>query len=159
MVKKRILNLGCGNDIMPNAINHDKWKHRDEIESISDLSSLPWMWADDYFDVVIAKSVLEHLPQTLLRSFDEVWRILKPGGIIYCKLPYYKAQVSYEDLTHYWSGVGIGIYNQLDPTTGRGKDYYFYTRKKWKIEDGPKLNIEETSVFATLRKMPLDWKG
>lgn len=156
---KVILNLGCGNDIIPNATNHDKWKHREEIDCVFDLEKLPWPWGNDAFDIVIAKSVIEHLTHPLLTSFNEIWRIMKPGGLLSCKLPYWKADITHDDLTHIWPGVGTGIFNQLDPTTGRGKQYWFYTPYKWQIVEGPKMNIEQTSVYGTLKKMPYEWKG
>ena len=156
---KQILNLGCGNDIIPNAVNHDIWKHREEIDCTWDLNNIPWPWQNEAFDMVYAKSVIEHLRHPLLDSFNEIWRIMKPNGLLYCKLPYWDVEVTHDDLTHIWPGVGLGIFNQLDPTTGRGRQYWFYTDRKWLIVDGPKMNMEKTSVYGTLKKMPLKWKG
>ena len=153
----KTLNLGAGNYIIKDAINHDVIKHRPEIDVAWDLNELPWPWEDEAFDKVAALSVLEHLRQNLLTSIDEVWRILTPGGVAIIKLPFWKAGVSWEDPTHLHL-VGPGIMNQFDPRTKRGRDYRFYTRRKWRI-DKRQMNKTGTSLHWTMTKMPLDWDG
>lgn len=150
-----ILNLGAGNRIIGGAVNHDLVRHRREIDVVHDLNELPWPWEDEAFDKVAALSVLEHLRQSLLESMNEVWRITKPGGVAVVKLPHWKHNLSWEDLTHLHL-VGPGIMDQLDPTTKRGHDYRFYTRRKWKIEKR-RINEVKSSIWWTLTKMPLDW--
>lgn len=152
-----ILNLGAGNRIITGAVNHDLVRHRKEIAVVWDLNDLPWPWEDESFDKVCALSVLEHLRQNLLTSMDEIWRICRPLGVVVVKLPHWKANLSYEDLTHLHV-VGPGIMNQLDPRTQRGRDYRFYTRRKWAIAKR-RMNNARTSIYVTLRKMPLDWDG
>lgn len=151
----RMLNLGAGNRIIEGAINHDVVKHRPEIDVAWDLNDLPWPWEDEQFDKVAALSVLEHLRQNLLTSMDEIWRITAPGGVAVVKLPHWKHNLSWEDLTHLHL-VGPGVMDQLDPRTKRGHDYWFYTRRKWQIEKR-EMNDAKTSIYWTMTKMPLDW--
>ena len=155
---RKILNLGCGNKPIEGAVNHDVTRHSPHVDIAHDLSVLPWPWDDEAFDFVAALSVLEHLEQNLLTSMNEIWRILTPGGVSRVKLPYWKAEVTWDDPTHRWP-VGTGVMDQLDPTTKRGHGYAFYTPYKWKIIKGPELNPGQTSVHWTLRKMPLNWNG
>lgn len=55
---------------------------RDNIEYLNaDIQDLPFM--DDTFDVVIANSMLYHVPD-LGKGLREVRRVLKPGGVFYC---------------------------------------------------------------------------
>jgi len=152
-----MLNLGAGNRIIEGAINHDLTRHRPEIDVAWDLNDLPWPWKDDSFDKIAALSVLEHLRQNLLTSMDEIWRLLRPGGVAVIKLPFWKANLSWEDLTHLHL-VGPGVMDQLDPRTKRGHDYRFYTRRKWRIEKRI-INDAKTSIHWTMTKMPLDWDG
>lgn len=153
----KTLNLGAGNRIIEGAINHDVVKHRAEIEVVHDLNDMPWPWPDESFDKVLALSVLEHLRQNLLTSMDEIWRITAPGGETVVKLPFWKANNSWEDLTHLHL-VGPGIMDQLDPRTKRGHDYWFYTRRKWAVEKGwMNKDKNPTSIYWRLRKKPLDW--
>jgi SAM-dependent methyltransferase len=138
-VAPRILNLGAGNKILPGAVNHDLRKHRPEIDVAHDLNVLPWPWDDNSFDQVVATAVLEHLWQDLLVSVGECWRILVPGGRLLLKLPYWKSDVSFQDPTHYWR-FSLTTCDIFDPTTDYGRQYGFYTDRKWRIVKPAALN-------------------
>jgi len=145
-----VLNLGAGNKIVPYAVNHDLIQHRREIDVCADLD-YPWPWRQDSFDKVIALSVFEHLQRTLYDTMDQVWRILRPGGVCQIKLPYWKSENAHNDATHHWPGFGLGVLNHLDPATKSGREYSYYTEHKWKIIKRPTLNRSETSFAALLR--------
>ena len=55
------------------------------VDAIADAHDLPFR--DGYFDLVIAEAVLEHVadPQ---RCVAEVWRILKPNGLVFAVTPF-----------------------------------------------------------------------
>lgn len=144
-----ILNLGAGNRIIGDAVNHDLIKHRPEIAVAHDLNILPWPWPDNSFDQIVARAVLEHLRINLVQSLDECWRILRPGGQIFLKLPYWQSDISHQDPTHYWF-FSLRSLDQFDPDTPRGRDYDFYTPRKWKLLKPPELNKAESSIIATL---------
>ena len=144
-----ILNLGCGDRPMPGAVNHDRIKHRPEIDVAHDLNVLPWPWPDDAFDLVVARAVFEHLDIDLVKSLDECWRILRRGGQVGLKLPYFGAENSYVDPTHRWF-FALGSFDQFDPDTERGKAYGFYTDRKWRIVKPARFNRAKTSIYATL---------
>lgn len=44
----------------------------------------------NYFDVIQAHHVLEHIPN-LPETLDEIWRVLKPNGIFYVTVPRYNS--------------------------------------------------------------------
>lgn len=144
-----ILNLGAGNEIIGNAVNHDKIKHRAEIAVAWDLNKLPWPWPDNSFDQIVAKAVLEHLKLNLIESLDECWRLLRTGGQIFIKLPHWQSDISHQDPTHYWY-FSLGSLDQFDPDTKRGKLYSFYTDRKWKILEPVVLNKAQSSIIAKL---------
>lgn len=149
------LNVGCGNKPLKGFVNLDLTKHSEHVDVAWDLNEMPWPFEDESFEKVAALSVLEHLRPRLLDSMDELWRILIPGGVAVVKLPHWKANLSWEDLTHLHL-VGAGVMDQLDPRTKRGHDYWFYTRRKWRIEK-QLLNKSKTSFHWTMTKMGLDW--
>lgn len=151
------LNLGCGNKPIDGFVNHDLTKHSPYVDVAWDLNDLPWPWEDESFEKIAALSVLEHLRQRLLDSMNELWRLLAPGGVAVIKLPFWKANLTWEDLTHLHM-VGPGIMDQLDPRTKRGTQYWFYTPRKWRIEK-QQVNSAKTSFHWTMTKMPLNWNG
>jgi len=151
----RILNIGCGNKLVPAGegdivVNHDRVKHRPEIDVVWDLNDLRWPWPDNSFDSIVACAVLEHLRITLIESLGECWRILAPGGRVRVKVPWWRADAAYQDCTHYWV-FSTGVFDQFDPTTKRGLQYQFYEGwRPWRIVKSAHLNPEHTSVICTL---------
>lgn len=146
----RILNLGAGNRIIEGAVNHDLVKHRPEITVVHDLNELPWPWPDNSFDLIVARAVLEHIAPDLLQSLNECWRILAPVGTIHIKVPYWKADAAHEDPTHRWLFT-LGSFDLFDPDTKRGREYAFYSDRKWKIIRPARLNNAKTSIFVDLQ--------
>jgi predicted SAM-dependent methyltransferase len=145
----KTLNLGAGNRIIENAVNHDLRKHRSEIDVAHDLNRLPWPWEDEAFDSVVAWAVLEHLDIDLLTAMDEMWRVLVPDGEASIKLPHWQHEISYGDPTHRYV-VGRNIFDTFDPGTDKGERYDFYTDRRWYIVD---VSLENSSVYGKLRKL------
>ena len=92
------LHLGCGNDPKPEWINHDLMP-LPGVDVVHDLNIRPWPWADNEFDEVWAKDVLEHLPDTV-RTIEELYRITKPGASAYIAVPYWNSWEAITDPTH-----------------------------------------------------------
>lgn len=145
----KILNLGCGNRLIENAVNHDLHRHREEIDIAWDLNDMPWPWEDESFEFIAARAVLEHLRINLLESVGECWRILKPGGKLYMKLPLWNHPNTYMDPTHYWK-FSILAPTIFDPSTEYGSQYSFYTPQKWNIIKGPRANKAKSSLHVTM---------
>lgn len=146
----RMLNLGAGTRPEPGAVNHDRTKHGPHIDVAHDLNVLPWPWLEASFDRIIARSVLEHLRLNLVEAADECWRVLRPGGELYLKLPHWRHDNAYTDPTHYWR-YSLHSCDVLDPDTEMGREYGFYTDRKWAIVRGPKLNGAGSSIFIVMK--------
>lgn len=69
----------------------------DAVHALGDMHSLPF--SDDTFAEVLMDNVLEHSEATT-EILEEVYRILRPGGIVYIYVPYYNASGAYGDPTH-----------------------------------------------------------
>jgi len=146
---RAILNLGAGNKIIKGAVNHDLYKHRKEIDVAHDLNILPWPWADESFDQIVASAVFEHLDNNLVVTLNECHRLLRPGGAVWLKLPLWSAERAHDDPTHRWFFT-IRSLDQFCPKTRRGKQYGFYTPLKWRYVKGPRFNKARTSLVVTL---------
>lgn len=146
----RKLNLGAGNRPEKGMVNHDKIKHRPEIDIAHDLNILPWPWKDKSFDYILARSVFEHLNIDLVTVLDECWRILVPGGTLVVKVPHWQHDNAYADPTHRWR-YSLRSFEVFVPASYLGKEHSFYTSRKWEIIEGPWLNKGKSSMFVTLR--------
>lgn len=136
---KSLLNLGCGNRLVTSTldvmvINHDRRRHRPDVDVVWDLDLLPWPWMDDQFDTVIAWSVLEHLQINLVQSLDELWRIIKPGGQLQAKLPMWDHIDAHHDPTHRW-WVTEKTWEWFDPDKDPAGVCRVYTDRHWILGD------------------------
>lgn len=153
MSELAILNLGAGDRIRtePGAVNHDLTRHRPEIDCTYDLNHTPWCWPGDSFDLIDARSVFEHLRLTLIESCDECWRVLRPGGRLVLLYPLATGLTTYDDPTHrwYWSER---VTDYLDPDTNYGRDYAYYTPRKWRILSRGVIKDRNVKVVLEPRK-------
>lgn len=71
---------------------------------------LPFL--DDTFDVVFSVAVLEHVkdPSVCAR---EIVRVLKPGGVLYCEMPFLQPHHGYPH--HYYNATQQGLLNLFGP--------------------------------------------
>lgn len=148
----KILNLGCGNKIIDGACNHDVSFHRNDIDIVFDLNIIPYPLKNNEWDEIIMLSVIEHLIPTPLETLNEIWRIMKPGGILKLKFPLPTSPSFHDDLTHRWANT-IKAYEVVDPRTRTGQEYGFYTPYKWHILN--KQTHKNLSAFLTMQKVLL----
>ena len=134
----KILDVGCGNgdftielqkmgfdvhgiDISDQHILKEKFT---KVNIQTDKYPFP----DNHFDIVFSKSVIEHLndPDYL---FDEVYRILKPGGTFICLTPSYKHSYKeqfYIDHTHVTPFTRHSLETLCELTGFEAKCVYLY---------------------------------
>lgn len=126
------LNLGTGQEPKKGWVNHDRTKHSPEIDIAHDLNVLPWPWPDDSAYHIHAVSVFEHLDIDLVQALDECWRIIRPEGELYIKIPVYTSPFIHDDPTHRWQWSDR-IFDSFDPDTAYGQEHDYYTDRKWRI--------------------------
>jgi len=124
-MRKKILELGSG--LKPykgkkeEVVIHLDVKKLPHVEVVHDLNKFPWPFKNNEFDEIIAKNVLEHL-NDLVEVMKEIWRILKPGGIVKIWVPYFAHPNSVTDPTHKIFFT-LHTFDYFDPTTDFGEMY------------------------------------
>lgn len=98
-MKKVILNFGCGKTRIPKSIGIDNIKIKDYVDIVYDLNRLPYSFNDNSIDEVHMYHVLEHL-ETPLKKIEEIYRILKPGGVLHLRVPHFSSMGAFSDITH-----------------------------------------------------------
>ena len=82
---KMTLNVGSGNSkIVEHICNVDIFAY-DNVDVVCDIADLPFL--DNSIDVVFNSAVLEHVPNPQ-KVVDEIYRVLKPNGVIYTAFPF-----------------------------------------------------------------------
>ena len=124
----KILDVGCGRGDFLNAfkscgmevygVDHDPSGAKFAQEGVvkyADLERGDFPFADNTFDVVFSKSVIEHLSDPA-HFIKESWRVLKPGGRIIVMTPDWVTQMKtfYDDYTHRQPYTVRGIKSLLD---------------------------------------------
>jgi SAM-dependent methyltransferase len=76
----------------------------------ADLFCEPIPFEDSFFDSVSAYDFLEHIPRTTVNEsatrfpfievMNEIWRVLKDGGLFYASTPAYPHPAAFQDPTH-----------------------------------------------------------
>ena len=131
------LNLGAGNDIRSDYVNHDI-APLPGIDVVADINLYPWPWDNDSFDEIVANNLLEHLDNFLL-AMEEIYRILKPGGLVKLSVPYWNSCSRYIDPTHK-IGFHEDTFKFFDPSSHYCQERHYYTKARFSI-------VKETFVI------------
>jgi SAM-dependent methyltransferase len=94
------LNLGCGDRHIPGFLNVDKSPPCDQVVDLS----VAWPWGDETVDEIVAYDIIEHLPDKI-HTMNEMWRVLKRGGVADIIVPSTAGPGAFQDPTHvsFWN--------------------------------------------------------
>lgn len=95
---KKRLDIACGQTRPDGWIGVD-WAAGEKVDVVHDLEVFPWPFEDNSIDEARCSHYIEHT-KDLFKWFDEVYRILKPGGQIQIWAPYYNNMRCWQDPTH-----------------------------------------------------------
>lgn len=93
----KVMNYGCGNRKEEGHIGVDISDNADADYVIAPSAPLPF--ADNSFDMIISRFVLEHV-NDLEHLLGEICRVLKPGGLFRFCVPHALSIDMYDDPTH-----------------------------------------------------------
>ena len=105
-----VLDCGSGrrSKSYPHVVNLDI-EHFEYVDVLAVAEHLPFK--DDTFDGVLSLAVLEHV-QNPFQAAAEMLRVLKPGGIIYCQVPFLAPLHGYPN--HYYNMTQPGLRRLFD---------------------------------------------
>ena len=95
---KKILDLGCGKKKRAGSIGVD-WSDRHDADVIHDLNVFPYPFEGASVDMVYIDNTLEHLDDPIA-VMGELYRIVKPSGIVKVIVPYFRSVSAFIDPTH-----------------------------------------------------------
>lgn len=112
------LNLGSNVHVKEGYVNVDlePWPG---VNVVCDLEK-PWPFESDSVDYIMAEDIFEHL-HSPTHSMNEAWRVLKPGGELYLRIPSTDGRGAFQDPTHvsFWNMNSLYYYSVDHP------DYHF----------------------------------
>lgn len=114
-ISGRVINIGAGNWKVPKQLlttkiteykTFDKKLYGDSKNSVDiygDIQNMPEEWTN-YWDAIICLEVIECVPD-LYKAFDEMYRILKPGGVLILSAPF--------NYRFFGNGTGFDKHNRV----------------------------------------------
>jgi SAM-dependent methyltransferase len=109
MGDKKILNLGCGDDIKKDCVNIDLYNKKADMQI--NLDEIPYPFKSNSVDGIIALNILEHLnnPYEILLEWH---RICKKGSKIKIVTPHFASGNAWGDIQHKRPFSKTAFYNQ-----------------------------------------------
>lgn len=148
-MKKELL-LGCGNSRHKKIYTEDdsnEWHDLTTVDIdpncgadvIHDLNVTPWPFEDDTFDEIHAYEVIEHLGrqgdyESFFSQFTEIYRILKPGGLLIGTTPSFNSRWVWGDPGHtrYFGPESLVFLDQAEYNKQIGKSQMTDYRRVWR---------------------------
>lgn len=97
---KIILNLGSGKTRIPGVTNLDVVRIPGFTDIVHDLDVTPYPFESTSVDEVHMYHLLEHL-ENPIKKIEEIYRILKPGGVLHLRVPHFSSMGAFTDITHH----------------------------------------------------------
>jgi hypothetical protein len=96
------LNLGCGHNRLDGFINVDA-SAECRPDKVWDLEQTPWPWPDSSVSEARFFHSLEHMgadPKVFLAIMKELYRVMRPGGVVHIVVPHPRHDNFLNDPTH-----------------------------------------------------------
>ena len=135
MEMKKILDIGCGKRKVKlegaEVIGLDFYD-KTQADVICNLEEGKLPFEDNEFDGIYTIHTLEHI-KNLIPIVDEMWRVVKPGGIIKIWTPYFASSLAHSSLDHvrFFSYTSFYPYREEDPTHYLWKPTTFKVKAKY----------------------------
>lgn len=122
------IDFGCGPNKKEGFVGVDI-ENLPGVDIVIDLNkSLPF--DSDSIDEIYTSHCLEHLSEPI-KTLEEFYRILKPGGKMELRLPHFTNHMAFNPFhKHYFCLIWM---DHLDPTTDLGKMFPYYSKARFKI--------------------------
>jgi len=125
---RKVLDIGCGRNKFPGSTGID-FAANAHADIRHDLGVFPYPVADDQFEVVLMRNVIEHL-QDVVALMEEVHRVGKEGCEVVITTPHFSSLYSYQDPTH----VRHLAYDSMDYFTEDTSHSNFYSSKRFRMK-------------------------
>lgn len=147
------INLGAGSEPEKGWVNLD-WIPGPGIDVIHNLLETPWPFPNECADEMLARDVLEHMPNftddkqsTPIAFIEESHRILIPGGKLFMTVPHWQSRNLWIDPTHVRGYDELSL-DYFDPSKELGQFYGYYSKCKFRVSSirTPNDNVEFTLI-------------
>jgi SAM-dependent methyltransferase len=100
---------------------------------VHDLNVAPYPLASDSFDLIVCLHVLEHV-EKLVDATGELFRLLKPGGLLFVEVPFFSSVHFFTDPTHVHAFASRSFDYYVEGTAVSGFNYSTARFTKERVE-------------------------
>lgn len=131
--KKSIkLDVGCGGNKQKNYVGMDK-RALEGVDIVHDVESFPWPIEGEIVTDAICSHLIEHIKPWLFIDFmNELWRVMRVGGVVAMQAPYGVNHLFVMDPTH-CNPVNHATFQYFDP---KYPLWTIYKPKPWRMAVG-----------------------
>lgn len=124
------LNLGGDNKRYKGFLNVDI-NSGPNVNEVANLN-YKWPWKTGSIDVIRAYNIFEHLPDKV-HTMNELWRVLKHGGIAYIRVPSTEGRGAFQDPTHvsFWNLNSFLYYGKVVDKKSGWYNKMYTASKRW----------------------------
>lgn len=98
------------------------------VDHVVDLTKTPWPWADNSVGEAHASHFVEHLDSwQRVAFFNELYRVLVPGGTCQIIVPHWASCRAYGDPTHKWPPMS--------------EFALYYISRDWRLANAPHTDV------------------
>ncbi len=143
----KVLDLGCGTAKESCSIGVDRVP-LEGVDVVADLGKFPYPFADNTFDVLYLKDIIEHLPDTMA-VMEEIYRIAKPSAKIFIRTANWNSHFTFMDPTHCkaFTENSFDFFGNYE-----GREYYTHARFDV-VRVGRQYNISVQRFLRSKRLM------
>jgi SAM-dependent methyltransferase len=145
---KKVADVGCGMNKVPGAFGIDIFKY-ENVDQVVDLNSTPWPIAENSFDFIVVRHVIEHI-DNLTGFMKELHRISRPSAEIYFETPHFSSINSWNDPTHRLH-LSSRWHENFLPGNYLGAQAGYFNLKRSKVTFGKSLRARLGSLYVKLR--------
>lgn len=124
---RKAVDLGCGRDKVAGTIGVDIAGNA-QADIRHDLDVYPYPIADDAFEVVLLRNVIEHV-RNVVGLMEEIHRIGRAGADVLITTPHFSSLYSYQDPTH----LRHLALDSMDYFTENTSHSNFYSAARFKV--------------------------
>jgi len=152
MPEKVILNLGCGTIRIPGSIGVDCVPIEGFADVVWNLDKFPYPFPESYADEVWLIFTLEHLEDPF-KVLEEVYRILKPQGKVFIRVPHFSSCYCWGELTHK-RAFSSGFWSVFSGQDNNARRYY--SKAEYSVVD---LRVKYFLTYPPIKWFKSDsWK-
>jgi SAM-dependent methyltransferase len=126
----KVLHLGSGLSDIKNTISVDI-NSKSNPDITWDLNKTPWPFEENFFDIIIAMNVVEHLKE-IISVMQQIHRVSKPDALVNILVPHFSSAAAFIDPTHK-SFFSYRSFDYFIKGSSLEKEYGFYKEFRFEL--------------------------